>query len=225
VRLARYLSIAGVASRRKAEELITAGKVKVNGSVHRDLGKQIDPESDVVEYGGRKLAAETKVYYKVHKPVGYECTVGGTYAKKRVTDLVPETPRVVPVGRLDKDSSGLMILTNDGDLAYELTHPKFEHTKLYEVTVQEKMSPSSAKKLCSGVHLEDGTTVRADAATLINPHMLHITLHEGKNRQIRRMLAVLHLTVTSLVRIQEGRITLDDLPPGGYAQLTRSDIL
>lgn len=218
MRLAKFLALAGVASRRRAEEIIRDGQVWVNGAPQKDLTKQIDETRDKVTYRNRRLQIEDKVYYLVHKPEGYISAASGRKGEKLVVDLVPPRPKVYPVGRLDKDSSGLILLTNDGDLAYRLMHPKFEIAKTYIVRLKKVISPASVERLLQGIPLEEGLA-KADRVKLLQPKMIEITIHQGWNRQIRRMIGALGNEVLHLKRIQEGNLKLLTLKPGMFKPL------
>ncbi|MFH0873628.1 MAG: pseudouridine synthase [Candidatus Komeilibacteria bacterium] len=220
IRLAKFLALAGIASRREAEQLITAGKVLVNGKPHLELGRPIDENRDVVVFRGQPVRAEAKVYYLVHKPIGYLSANKDSYTDLVVTKLVPIQPKVYPVGRLDKDSSGLMLLTNDGDLTYQLTHPKFAVEKEYEVTTDKPVTAALLADLKKGVKLAEGLAV-IDNGKIIGPKKFSLTLHQGWNRQIRRMLGHLGIGVVGLVRVREGNLKLGSLPVGKYKKITQ----
>lgn len=223
-RLAKYLSQAGIASRRKSELLVLAGQVKVNGVVEKNVATTVDPSTDIVEVNGHKIAAENKVYYLLNKPVGYICSLFDTHNQHKVTDLVPAREKIWPVGRLDKDSCGLLILTNDGELTNQLTHPRYESQKTYRVTLSKKINTQDVKILRSGVELEEGLA-QADSIKLLDEQTLEITLHQGWKRQIRRMIAEIGNRVVKLERIKEGKLVLGDLMPGEYRQITKNDII
>lgn len=215
VKIHAYLAHKGIASRRKAEELVADNLVTVNGRP-AVIGQRIDPEVDEVAVSGKVLQGyEQKRYFLVYKPVGYISTTKDELERRDVLRLVPEiSERLYPVGRLDKDSEGLMLLTNDGDLAYRLTHPKFELRKTYEVTVAGKPSPAALNHLKRGVRLSEGF-VRPDEVVLLEntegKTVLHVTIHQGLNRQIRRMFERIGYDILKLVRIRLDIWTLDDL--------------
>ena len=215
MRLAKFLALAGIASRRKAEELILSGKIKFNGQTHKLLSQTIDEQYDQITYGQRLLEIEKKVYYLLHKPEGYISAAAGKRGEKLVTDLVPSKPKVYPVGRLDKDSSGLILLTNDGDLAYTLMHPKFEIAKTYLVKTTKPITARAAQQFKNGVRLKEGM-VKVDSVKKINNFSMEITIHQGWNRQIRRMIGHLDNEVIILQRIQEGSLSLGTLKSGEY---------
>ncbi len=222
MRLAKYLALAGVASRRQAEEYIKAGKVTVNGKIHRDVAQQIDEHNDVISYAGRKLEGEKKVYYALYKPVGYLSASRDQHSDKVVTHLVPLRPTVYPVGRLDKDSEGLIILTNDGDLAYQLSHPKFVVTKEYEVELNRPFDEADGIKLLNGIKLTEGVA-KVDAVRKVGARRIVIKLHQGWNRQVRRMLGSLNYEAMTLKRVAHGPIRLERLKVGTHRLLKASD--
>lgn len=224
IRLAKFLAEAGVASRRKAEELILQGKVKINGKVVKEVATKVDENSEDIEVSNKPIILEPKVYYLLNKPVGYLSSVEDPHHSKTVLDLVPKEPRVFPVGRLDKDSQGLMLLTNDGDLAYRLTHPKFEVGKTYLVKVDKKLEKSVASKMKQGIRLTEGMA-KADQIKINSSKELEITIHQGWKRQIRRMLEKLGYQVVFLQRISEGKMKLGNLPVGKYKKLKAKDLL
>src|SRR3989338_2466610 len=216
--LQQFLSTAGLAPRRAATDLIKQGRVKVN---HKpaELGIKIDPKKDRIEYQGKIIKApEEKVYYLVNKPIGCTSTVKDRHALKKVVDLVPKVPKVWPVGRLDKDSHGLIILTNDGDLTNKLTHPKFKHEKEYIITINKAVTQDLLSKLSKGVKLEEGLA-RADKINKLDENKLSITLHQGWKRQIRRMLGKCGYRVIDLQRIRVDKIKLGNLRIGLYAKV------
>jgi 23S rRNA pseudouridine2605 synthase len=224
VRLAKFLAASGVASRRGAEELITQGKVKIGEETVINVAQNVSLESDNISVNGQLVALDKKVYYLLNKPVGYICSVSDPHNEKTVLSLVPAEPKVVPVGRLDKDSDGLLLLTNDGDLVYRLTHPKFKVKKTYLVKVDKNIKGDLKKDLLAGLDLEEGFA-KADEVTLQDGHSLVITIHQGWKRQIRRMLEVLGYQTLSLTRLSEGQLTLGDLPSGKYRILKKSEII
>lgn len=215
IRLAKFLADSGVASRRKAEELIRAGKVSIDHKIVTDLATKVEADSQNITVNHKKILPDKKICYLLNKPVGYICSVSDPHNKKTVLDLVPKFPRVVPVGRLDKDSQGLLLLTNDGELVYKLTHPKFKIQKTYLVKTDKIINKNIIDLLKKGIKLEEGMA-RADKVIIRNKFELEITIHQGWNRQIRRMLAALGLKVVKLTRIKEGDIVLGNLPVGKY---------
>jgi pseudouridine synthase len=206
-RLQKILSARGIASRRKAEEYILAGLVKVNG-VKAELGQKADPETDTIEVDGQVMQERADMlYYLLYKPVGVESTnVPGTPEAPTVRDMLPPQlqGKIYPVGRLDKDSEGLLLLTNDGPLSFRLTHPKFEHEKEYDVTLKDDITDSSIEKLRKGVFL-DGSKTKPAIIERLAKNAIRIRLTEGRNRQIRRMCSKVGSEVVRLVRT---RITI-----------------
>jgi pseudouridine synthase len=221
MRLQRYLAQAGIASRRKAEELIAAGSVRVNGLTVRELGTVVDPRSDRVEYGGRVVVAATEPAYLVlHKPFGVVTTMHDPQGRRTVADIIRShgvERRVVPVGRLDYDTAGVLLLTDDGDLAHVLTHPRFGVEKTYRAAVRGRLSPDDIAALSAGVKLEDGPAAPARlhvVAVRRTRSTVDITIHEGRNRQVRRMFEQLGHPVLDLTRLRFGPVALGSLGPG-----------
>lgn len=225
-RVQKFLSSAGLASRRKAEEFIKSGQVLINGKKAK-LGDKVDPEKDVVKvYGKLVKPAEQKIYLMLNKPKGYVVSKSDPKGKKTVFDLLPAEIRgkVWNVGRLDYDTEGLLIMTNDGELTQQLAHPKFEHDKEYEVATQEAPTESQLEKLRTGVEISTGTTYPAQVKQ--RDGKVRITIHEGKKRQIRRMVSAVGLTLTNLKRIRVNKLTLPkDLPLGAHKLVKKEDIL
>ncbi len=225
-RLQKILSARGIASRRKAEEYILAGLVTVNGT-KAILGQKADPEVDTIEVDGKVMTdRQDMLYYVLNKPKGIVTTNASSADDKTVGDWLPEGLRgkVFPVGRLDKDSVGLLLLTNDGVLAYRLTHPKFEHEKEYEVTTKDEMFPGALRKIEEGVKIDDALTKPAKIKRL-DAHRFRITLTEGRNRQIRRMVQKVGGEVIELKRIRI--VTLEDsaLAEGKMRKLTPEEVV
>jgi 23S rRNA pseudouridine2605 synthase len=224
MRLAKYLAHAGVASRRAAEEIVRAGRVTVDGEVVDDPARDVDETRAVTVDGRRVAGAEERVVWLVHKPRGVVSTARDTHGRRTVVDLVDAGgARLYPVGRLDADSSGLILLTNDGDLANALTHPRYEVPKTYRVRVaRAPVSDRAVRRLREGVQLEDGMTAPARVRRA-GPDVLEITIHEGRNRQVRRMCEAVGHRVVALERIAFGPLRLGDLPPGAARRLTGSE--
>jgi 23S rRNA pseudouridine2605 synthase len=224
MRLAKYLAHAGVASRRAAESLVRAGRVSVGGEPVTDPAREVGGR-DAVAVDGRPLAgAEERVVYAVHKPAGVVSTARDTHGRRKVVDLVADPRRLYPVGRLDADASGLILLTNDGELANRLTHPRFEVPRTYRVTVAcPPIGREALRALRDGVELEDG---RAAAAWVrrLDADGLELTLHEGRNRQVKRMCAAVGHPVVALERVRFGPLRLGDLPPGGHRRLPEHEV-
>lgn len=225
-RLQKILSNRGVASRRAAEAMLTAGRITVNGAV-AVLGQQADPEADEILLDGRPLpSAQNFVYILLNKPRGYVTTLSDEKGRPNVAQLVDCGTRVYPVGRLDMDSEGLLLLTNDGNFANGLMHPKHEVKKTYRVWVKG-YRPGAEVRLSKPVTL-DGYTIRKPEVKLIHAQQqsaqFRVTIHEGRNRQIRRMCELADMTVTRLQRISEGSIQLGDLEPGSWRHLTEEEV-
>lgn len=222
-KLHAFLAHAGVTSRRKAEVLIAEGKVTVNGKVVKNVAERVFPSKDVVMVDGKVISnTPAFVYYALNKPQGYVSTVSDPDGKPTVMSLVPHTTRVYPVGRLDQDSEGLILLTNNGELAQKLTHPKFRVEKTYHVLVFGSPSNTALNTLRSGVKLKDGMTAPAGVELFKHDHgntWIKITIHEGRHRQIRRMCAYVGLEVKRLVRMQIGPLFLGELPEGKWRTL------
>lgn len=228
MRINKYIAQAGVASRRKADELIAAGNVKVNGAVLREPGYDVE-DGDVVEVNGRRIEAqEKKVYILLNKPLGYVTTVSDDKERLTVMDLVKDVDaRIFPVGRLDYNTSGMLILTNDGDFAYKLTHPKHELTKTYRARVAGVLSTEKVWKLRNGVDIGGFVTSKARVDVvkgLPKSTIVDITIHEGKNRQVRKMFKAVGNNVQELERIAIGDIRLGRLAEGHYRKLTREEV-
>ena len=229
MRLQKYMAHAGVASRRKCEEIIDAGRVKVNGETVTEQGIQVE-ESDKVTVDGKLLRLpKTNRYVLLNKPRGVVSTVDDNKGRKTVLDLVPtgKSRRLYPVGRLDMDSSGLLLLTDDGELTQRLLHPKYELEKTYRVTVKGMIDEDTAKNLSSGVQLKDGMTAPATFKILEHRNSktrMEVTIHEGRNRQIRRMFETVGAEVVELERIQMGPLKLGQLGKGEYRPLREKEI-
>jgi len=223
LRLQKVLASAGFGSRRACEQLIADGRVTVNGLVAR-LGQRADIADDHIALDGIPLPGRAGVvYYLLNKPAGVVSTASDPEGRKTVLDLVPDAPRVFPVGRLDFSSEGLILLTNDGELTYQLTHPSFGVAKEYVVDVEGELSRDAIRRLRQGVELEDGVTARARVRSL-GPHAARITIHEGRNRQVRRMCSAVGNPVRRLVRTRIGPVSDPQLAPGQWRHLTASEI-
>jgi len=228
MRINKYIAQAGIASRRKADELIAAGNVKVNGAVLKEPGYDVE-EGDVVEVNGRRIESqEKKVYILLNKPLGYVTTVSDDKERLTVMDLVKDVDaRIFPVGRLDYNTSGMLIMTNDGDFAYKLTHPKHELTKTYRARVAGILSTEKVWKLRNGVDIGGFVTSKARVDVvkgLPKSTIVDITIHEGKNRQVRKMFKAVGNNVQELERIAIGDIRLGRLAEGHYRKLTREEV-
>jgi pseudouridine synthase len=229
IRLQRFLAQAGVASRRKAEELIVAGRVKVNGEVVTELGSKVDPDRDKVFLAGKRLLAERPMYLMLNKPRGYVTTLSDPEGRPTVMSFLRRAgARVFPVGRLDFNTEGLLICTNDGDLAHALMHPKHEVRKTYEVKLQGLVGPETVTAWQRGVTLDDGErTAPAEVRNLGNTGKntwLEVTLREGKNRQVHRTAEALGYNVLKLTRIGYGGLSLGDLKVGTTRPLLPDEV-
>lgn len=229
VRLQKFLAQAGVASRRASERLIQEGKVWVNGKKITQLGTKIDPDNDIITVNGKRIKmSENKIYILLYKPSGYVTTVKDPQGRRTVMDLLKQVKeRVFPVGRLDYDTEGLLILTNDGDFSYALTHPKFQIKKTYLAAVQGIPDKRDLQKLQRGVKLSDGPTAPAKVKLLrcLNGQaIIKLTIHEGRNRQVRRMLKAVGHPVVKLKRVAIGNLTLGKLSPGEYRYLEPGEV-
>ena len=219
----KFLSGAGICSRRKGEEYIKAGWVKVNGKIVTELGVKIDPDQDVVEVDSDAIRADTPpIYIALNKPKGY---VSSCYQpnEKIVLDLLDIAERVYPIGRLDKDSTGLLLLTNDGHLHHRLSHPSFNHEKVYEVMVAKPLPEGALRKLAAGLPMM-GTRTRPARVERISGRRFRIILQEGRNRQIRRMVRKVGSQVVDLKRTRIANIELGRLPIGRWRHLTNDEI-
>ena len=218
IRLQKYLADAGIASRRKAEELIKQGKVYVNGKIVNELGTKVTPNVDEIRYEGKKVEIEEKyIYILLNKPIGYVTTVKDQFNRDSVMDLVKIRKRLVPVGRLDMYTSGALILTNDGEFVYKVTHPKHEIEKTYTVTIKGIIKKEEVKNLEMGVDIGEYITKPAKVKILKtdeekNISRLEITIHEGKNRQVRKMCEAIGHSVLALHRSKIAGIGVKDIP-------------
>lgn len=230
IRLQKYLADCGIASRRKSEELIKQGQVKVNGKTITELGTKVIPNKDIVEYNGKKIELKKEyVYILLNKPIGYVTTVKDQFNRDSVLDLVKTNKRLVPVGRLDMYTSGALILTNDGDFVYKVTHPKHEIEKTYTVTIIGIVKKEEVEKLKKGVEIEDYITKPAKVKILKideekNQSRLEITIHEGKNRQVRKMCEAIGHKVLALHRSKIAGIDVKDIPLGKWRYLTSKEV-
>lgn len=230
IRLQKYIADCGITSRRKAEELIKQGKIKVNGQIVYELGTKINPQKDIVLYQNEKIKQKQKnVYILLNKPIGYVTTVKDQFERPSVLDLVKVKQRVVPVGRLDMYTSGALILTNDGDFVYQVTHPKHEIDKTYTVTIKGIVTEQDVELLKNGVKIEDYTTKPAKVKILKtdlekNTSRLEITIHEGKNRQIRKMCEAVGYPVLALHRSKISGVDVKDLPLGKWRFLSKQEV-
>lgn len=231
IRLQKYLAECGISSRRKAEEYIQAGKVKVNGKIVVELGTKISPNKDIIYFNDRKVTKQNEnVYILLNKPIGYVTTTKDQFNRKTVLDLLTGiNKRVVPVGRLDMYTSGALILTNDGDFTYKVTHPSHEITKTYTATLRGIITDDEVKRLREGVKIENYITHPAKVRILKtdienNISRIEITIHEGKNRQVRKMCDSIGRNVMALHRSKIGELDVKDLKIGEWRYLTSSEI-
>jgi 23S rRNA pseudouridine2605 synthase len=227
-RLQKYIARCGTASRRKAEELILQGRVKVNGKVVKELGSKIIPGKDMVTVGDKRIYEKEKhIYIKLHKPEGYVTTVKDQFNRRTVIDLINIKERIFPIGRLDYNTSGLLLLTDDGDLANKLMHPKYLIYKTYEAEIIGRISNDSLNALRTGVLIDGYKTAPARVNLLKeaqNTSHVQISIHEGKNRQVRKMFQAVGHKVIKLKRISFGNIELGNLKPGEWKYLTDAEI-
>jgi 23S rRNA pseudouridine2605 synthase len=227
VRLQKFLAQAGIASRRASEEIILAGRVEVNGRLVTRLGTQVDPAKDVVTVSGKPIQPLSHRYVAVHKPKGVLCTRKDERGRTLLGDLLPPDWDLKPVGRLDRDSEGLIFATNDGEFALRMTHPRYNVPKVYTVEVKGKVPQTALAQFTEGVE-DAGELLRARKATLVSStrarSIVRIELTEGKNREVRRLFATQKIKVIRLTRVQIGKIKLGELPPGKWRTLTETEI-
>jgi 23S rRNA pseudouridine2605 synthase len=232
IRLQKYLADCGIASRRKSEELIKQGKVMVNNKVIQELGTKIDPEKDEVKYAGKviKRQDDKHVYILLNKPIGYVSTVTDQFERDTVLDLVKVSRRIVPVGRLDMYTSGALILTDDGDFVYKVTHPKHEIDKTYTVTLIGKVNNDDINQLKNGVIIDDNYKTKPAIVKILrvyeekNQSRISITIHEGKNRQVRKMCEAIGKKVLALHRAKIGNIEVKNIELGKWRYLTEKEV-
>ena len=228
MRIAKYIAACGVCSRRKAEDLVREEVVRVNHQLVTDLSTQIDVDNDHVTVRKRPLVLEKKLYYLLNKPVGYVCTNDDPHADKKAIDLLPNKGRLYTVGRLDKPSEGLIVVTNDGDLAKVMTHPSYELEKKYRVTVKGNVGQRSLDRLVEEGLLHEGVHYRVKDANIKKSvkdgMMINFTLTEGKNREIRKICQALGLDVKRLRRYEISGINLGKLPPGAWRIMSEAEV-
>ncbi len=223
-RLQKLLAASGVASRRKSEEIIAAGRVTVNGEV-ATIGESADPAVDEILLDGEPLPAERKRYLLLNKPAGYVTTLSDPQGRPTVIDLVDVPERVYPVGRLDAETTGLLLLTNDGLFSHRIAHPRFEVDKVYEADLERSLTADGCRRLESGVELEDGVTRPAKVEPLGRGRKrVRITVHEGKKRIVRRMLEAVGSPVSSLERVRLGDLSLNGVERGEWRDLTGAEV-
>jgi len=221
MRLNAYLARTGIASRRGADELIKRGRIRVNG-VTAGLSTYVK-EGDVVDLDGRHLVPQALAYVLLHKPPGVVTTASDPHGRPTVVDLVEHASRVVPVGRLDADTTGVLLLTNDGDLAHRLAHPRYEVEKVYEAEVEGEPSDDTLARLEQGIELDDGPTAPARARRLA-PSRIELSIHEGRKHQVKRMLEAVGHPVTRLYRSRYAGLIVDGLEPGHWRELTEAEV-
>jgi 23S rRNA pseudouridine2605 synthase len=227
-RLQKYLARCGVASRRASEQIIASGRVRVNGRPAVELGTSVDPERDRVEVDGRAIRPPAAYsYVALHKPIGVVATASDPRGRRTVLDLVPDDARLFPVGRLDYDSEGLIVLTDDGDLAMRLTHPRHSVEKEYRALLRGEVTDAILRRLSGGIEL-DGKRTAPSTFKRLESHpdgvWVRVVLHEGRNRQIRRMVEAVGLEVVRLVRVRVGSLELGSLPAGGWRRLSAAEV-
>jgi 23S rRNA pseudouridine2605 synthase len=231
MRINKFLAQAGLGSRRSCEQLVLESKIKVNGKIIRDLAIDIDPQNDIVEYKSRKLTISyNKIYLMLNKPIGYLVTADDPFERKTVFELLPEfKEHIFPIGRLDKNSEGLLFLSNDGDFAQKITHPSKKLPKTYLVKAKGRISFRQLRDLREGVQLEDGKTLPAKVFIknynkAQNLTKLRMVIYEGRNQQIRRMLKAVGSSVIELKRVQIGDINIGKMPIGEWRYLKEKEV-
>lgn len=232
VRLQKYIAMSGIASRRAAETLIEEGRVEVNGEKITEQGVKIEIGADSVSVDGKPIKLKNKKYYiMLNKPVGYVSTAKDQFDRPTVVDLIKkdlDDVRIFPVGRLDYDTEGLLLLTNDGDFTYKVTHPKFHMDKTYIATIKGGITISGINKIRRGVYIDDNfktSPAQAEILDAVDGHtFIKITIHEGKNRQVRKMFEAVGCKVVGLKRIQIGTVELGNLPVGRWRHLTSHEV-
>lgn len=227
MRLNRYLAWCGLGSRRKCESFIEAGRVAIDGIVIKSLSTYVNGQQNIVTVDGKQVVPPEKyIYILMNKPKGYVTTASDERRRKTVLDLLPDHFRVFPVGRLDKDTMGALLLTNDGAIAFRLIHPKFDVAKVYQVSLDKPITNQHVQKLQSGILLEDGITSPCQVRIIDEDRSkIEVILHEGRKRQIRRMLSSVGYNVVDLMRIQFASITITDLKPGEWRYLLDQEIV
>ena len=232
IRLQKFLADCGVASRRKCEEFILEGRVQVNNQVITTLGTKVNPKEDIVCFDGKEISQKEKafVYILLNKPIGYVTTVEDQFSRDCVLDIVKVKERIVPVGRLDMYTSGALILTNDGEFVYQVTHPKHEITKTYTVTIKGNISDEDVEKLRKGVELDSGYVTKPAKVRIMkfdeekDISRVEIIIHEGKNRQVRKMCESIGKKVLALHRAKIGEVSVKDLKIGQWRYLEKHEV-
>ena len=223
MRLGKHLAHAGIASRRASEALVADGRVTIDGAVITDPARDVTGEEAIAVDGELVRGPGTRVVYALHKPAGVVSTAADTHGRPTVVDLVPTGQRLYPVGRLDADSTGLILLTNDGDLAYALTHPRFEVPRTYRARVNGRPSERALRALREGVVLDDGRTAPAQVR-MVSAHEIELTIHEGRKHQVRRMCEAVGHRVIDLRRVAFGPLRIGDLTAGRHRRLTAAEV-
>ncbi len=228
MRLSKYLADAGIASRRKSEKIIADGRIQINGVVVSEQGWVVDPDKDIVMFDGMRVCFQEKIYIMLNKPAGYICSVNDPHGRPTVIELVGDIKnRLYPVGRLDLDTEGLLILSNDGEFTNRMIHPRYHINKKYQAWIEGHITPAALKNLAQGVELEDGLTAPASVTVLEQNQqstMIEIEIHEGRKRQVKRMCAAVGFPVISLKRTAFAFLTLDNLETGQYRHLNPQEI-
>lgn len=228
IRLDKFLASRGISARRNIAEILKKHTITINNKLVKEPGERFDLEKDVILFDGKQLKALSYVYIKLYKPKNVVSTVSDEFGRKTVVSLVVSKERLYPVGRLDQDTTGLLLLTNDGELANRLTHPRYHIPKRYKLTIYGNVSVSKVAHFKRGVMLEDGMTAKASAEVVKETEkqtVLEVILHEGKKRQIRRMCEALHLPLVELKRISMGPIQLGDMKEGEYKNLSEEELV
>lgn len=227
IRVNKYLANLGICARREVKKLLKVQKLLVNGAQVTEPGTRVNPYVDTITLNGKKIKPPTLVYYVINKPKGIISTTADEYGRDNVTKLIPTQERIYPVGRLDKDTTGLLILTNDGELTNKLTHPKYHVDKVYALTIHGIITREQLRALRRGVLLDDGITAPAEVKIIRENNfktLVHMTIHEGRNRQIRRMCGTVGVNLKELKRIAFGPIPLANLKEGKYRELTEKEV-
>jgi pseudouridine synthase len=224
-RLQKFIASTGLISRRNAEVLMTTGRVKVNGVIIKKLGSTVDPDHDEVMVDDEVIEPVREFsYIALNKPTGYVCSRAKHKGERTVYDLVPDARELVIAGRLDKDSQGLVILSNDGELTNKLTHPRYRHEKEYEIATVKPLTPEAIEELRRGIRLDEGKAI-FDQFTELRPSVYRVVLHQGWKRQIRRMIGAVHNDVVRLTRVRINKLELGDLQPAAWKKIRRRDIV
>ncbi len=229
--LYRYILNCQIGSRRKSTDYIKSGQIKINGKVTRNPVAEIDADKDIVLFNNKRInpVVSQKIYILLNKPAGYICSLKDRHAKKKVLDLVDIKERIYPIGRLDKNTRGLLLLTNDGELAHRVMHPSYEIDKVYEVFTKPYLKAADVKKLEKGVEIDEGVTVSAEINSVKHDEvkkgsLVNLTIHQGLKRQIRSMFSILHYRVYDLIRLKVGNIELKNLEEGKYRNLSEDEL-